>query len=779
MSKPSTARVIFDRIPIMASLSSRCAYFTITIVIVYNKRRGKRFLNELNCTTHHAPNRIISSHRKNSDYWLTCRSPVKECVTAPGVPPETSRLSAPHRTGVGGIDRGERNVSLRPTEERHDACASAAVKPTSRQFQTHVRLDMDKEPVASVDSSILGYLFKSTDGFHAIQCRFNGFSFSRLVKYEGWDRMLPQARHHWAGYREQCHPLEITRLAVRTINVIETDVSIDRCFIAPPVMPPGIPAPVSKWFRRLEVSYAPNPVEPSGAQAIITEEIRPGARPGTSRITFDIDVFKPADLDLTEETWSDDRLWTLFDGIRKIKNDIFFATFTEEVLATVSMTALALASTFEPAMPGVALLSPAVHAGFGDIFQAEEDIRAHRERSVALRWRKASPQPWHHGRNSIVGGLACHGAETDRARRDHGGPLQNCRHAVRCDLAQRARQKIAGIGGSSGVDMEERIARLATEEVRSLEKRLSRDLQRRSARRGSPVDRVEARPLLLSQNDRRLAAAHRRRFDQHRLVRPAFAAEEEIRAKRRIVEQFRGRDALRHNMKPRPTRRAERRHGARMSPAAANRIVRFRLMMIQAHERQLQPGRAQRSRGGIIEAVARREENGRETGARRRGHKSRQVGTPKRFPAGEGDARRAGVGADPDDLLQRLCRWFLDAGRNVRTTNAGVRAPISDGQMNGQRHPRSGMESPESRKISAIPGAPDGWRIGMQNDSDIGERRADKTQAAPQRRQHRRRQTPALRIEDRPRRRQETQESDRHRLRPKRVHAAALRTAAA
>ena len=46
----------------------------------------------------------------------------------------------------------------------------------------------------------------------------NGFVFSRLKPYEGWETFEAEAKRLWCIYRELAEPSEVQRLGVRFIN---------------------------------------------------------------------------------------------------------------------------------------------------------------------------------------------------------------------------------------------------------------------------------------------------------------------------------------------------------------------------------------------------------------------------------------------------------------------------------------------------------------------------------------------------------------------------------
>ena len=68
---------------------------------------------------------------------------------------------------------------------------------------------------------LVGYFFRSADQKYLAQFRIDGFTLNRFRPYEGWDALLAEALSLWGRYRAAACPSFITRLAVRTTNLIE------------------------------------------------------------------------------------------------------------------------------------------------------------------------------------------------------------------------------------------------------------------------------------------------------------------------------------------------------------------------------------------------------------------------------------------------------------------------------------------------------------------------------------------------------------------------------
>ena len=100
-----------------------------------------------------------------------------------------------------------------------------------------------KPPEQAVrDLGVTGYAFSSADGKYVVQFRTDGFSLSRLAPYTSWEDVFARATTLWHYFCDLSRPIEVTRLAVRTINRIQLSLpmsNIRKYLTAPPMVPPG------------------------------------------------------------------------------------------------------------------------------------------------------------------------------------------------------------------------------------------------------------------------------------------------------------------------------------------------------------------------------------------------------------------------------------------------------------------------------------------------------------------------------------------------------------
>lgn len=170
----------------------------------------------------------------------------------------------------------------------------------------------------------LGVLRRSADQREVVQLRTNGFSFSRLAPYTSWEEVLPKALALWTSYRDLVKPERLIRLGVRYVNRLTLPVSADlSAFLtAAPVVPGSLPQSLRSYLTR-SVLHDPQ----TGNSILLTQASEPSSDQEHLTILLDVDAFREADIDA-----GDDRLLSLLESLRNLKNRAFFGSVTEQTL---------------------------------------------------------------------------------------------------------------------------------------------------------------------------------------------------------------------------------------------------------------------------------------------------------------------------------------------------------------------------------------------------------------------------------------------------------------
>jgi uncharacterized protein (TIGR04255 family) len=165
----------------------------------------------------------------------------------------------------------------------------------------------------------LGWRYQSAH--EVAQFRTDGFTFSKLEPYTSWTEVFGEAFRLWTVYRGVADPAHVSRLAVRYINRMRLPSApgVGHYLEAPPVLPPPIPQNVREFLARVYVDD-----HDLNASAAIVQALEPPEDATMLSILLDIDAFSQVNL-----APDDPRLPNIFEGLRGLKNRIFYATITE------------------------------------------------------------------------------------------------------------------------------------------------------------------------------------------------------------------------------------------------------------------------------------------------------------------------------------------------------------------------------------------------------------------------------------------------------------------
>jgi uncharacterized protein (TIGR04255 family) len=146
-----------------------------------------------------------------------------------------------------------------------------------------------------------------------------------LAPYTAWEDVSEKTVGFWRLYLETAEPIEVTRLAVRTINriaLLEGVFELGCYLTAPPPIPPGLPNRLLSFLSQNLVQD-----EETGIVANVIQTMEAPDVSGKRAIILDSAVFlerkfEPADKQLLEN----------FDTLRRLKNLIFFNSLTPETI---------------------------------------------------------------------------------------------------------------------------------------------------------------------------------------------------------------------------------------------------------------------------------------------------------------------------------------------------------------------------------------------------------------------------------------------------------------
>ncbi len=177
---------------------------------------------------------------------------------------------------------------------------------------------------ATNTSEQYGWRYNTNDGSEVVQFRRDGITYSVLKGYAGWAVAKPIMKELWNEFSECAGPTEVSRVAVRYINVIEvpTGEDLDLYFTAAPKVPGELPQKIAGFLSRVQIPFSAD----GSFSAIITQALEPqvGAK---VPVVLDIDVFR-----VGKFPGESAEIWTLLDGLREVKNQIFFSSVSDRAL---------------------------------------------------------------------------------------------------------------------------------------------------------------------------------------------------------------------------------------------------------------------------------------------------------------------------------------------------------------------------------------------------------------------------------------------------------------
>ncbi len=189
-------------------------------------------------------------------------------------------------------------------------------------------IERGKAVVPTQVEAPVGWLYKSPAQPAIAQFRVDGFTFSKLEPYTTWEEVFGEARRLWSIYvqvaQQVAQKLEVSRMAVRYINRLRlpAQAELGQYLSAPPVLPEPIPQTVREFLTRVVVDAPERSIS-----AILIQALERSLDPSTVQVLLDIDAFRESPFPAEEPS-----LLQMFEQLRRLKNEIFFASLTERTV---------------------------------------------------------------------------------------------------------------------------------------------------------------------------------------------------------------------------------------------------------------------------------------------------------------------------------------------------------------------------------------------------------------------------------------------------------------
>ena len=184
-------------------------------------------------------------------------------------------------------------------------------------------------------NSCLGYKYTDSDSGIVGQFRMDRATTSKIRPYDSWETFLPQAVANWNRYKEVTGAdiNSVTCVAVRYINRLLAPFDNNDPLIIQDYLK-NAPARPSEIGRSLEdfLCRMVLPVPEIDSKVILTSTREDIVREEDNEflpIILDIDVFHLVPENKLE---SDEKMWSIIEDMRTVKNEMFFNVMTEKAL---------------------------------------------------------------------------------------------------------------------------------------------------------------------------------------------------------------------------------------------------------------------------------------------------------------------------------------------------------------------------------------------------------------------------------------------------------------
>jgi len=194
-----------------------------------------------------------------------------------------------------------------------------AKKTPVRLFQGFFGIDKGRLLDPKQSQIDLGWRYQTEH--EVAEFRVDGFTFHKLEPYTTWEKVFDEAFRLWAIYHQLAKPAQVSRLAVRYINRMQLTgkTDIGQYLEAPPTLPAPVPQRLREFLTRVYVDD-----DGTGASAVIVQALEKSVDPNTFSILLDIDAFRQVSLSPDHPS-----LPEIFEQLRRLKNNIFYASITE------------------------------------------------------------------------------------------------------------------------------------------------------------------------------------------------------------------------------------------------------------------------------------------------------------------------------------------------------------------------------------------------------------------------------------------------------------------
>jgi uncharacterized protein (TIGR04255 family) len=177
----------------------------------------------------------------------------------------------------------------------------------------------------------IGYRLSNPDSNQVVMARLNGLTVSLFAPYSQWEDLRDTAGEVWDAYKIVCHPVNVTRIAVRYINRLnlpQTPDNLTDYIQVFPTLPADFPGTKpNDYFMQMVV-----PQEDLDSLLIVNSGRVPSPSDKLDALSLilDFDLF----CDLSAQPWeteNDGLIWEFLERLHLRKNEAFEASITDKV----------------------------------------------------------------------------------------------------------------------------------------------------------------------------------------------------------------------------------------------------------------------------------------------------------------------------------------------------------------------------------------------------------------------------------------------------------------
>lgn len=174
--------------------------------------------------------------------------------------------------------------------------------------------------------AIQGLLLESEESRIIVHARLDGFAVSKLKPYSCWADFRLEAQGLWERYRRVTRAVRCVRLGLRYVNHIEIELAGQLTDVLTLFM--SVPRPVAPAGLTEMTTVFGAEFPEAGAAARVVLHLPPVQTDDTRVMAMlDIDVFRLVDVGSDDEV-----IWSYFDRLRDVKNQIFFNSVTAQAM---------------------------------------------------------------------------------------------------------------------------------------------------------------------------------------------------------------------------------------------------------------------------------------------------------------------------------------------------------------------------------------------------------------------------------------------------------------